>query len=719
MNKKVKYLLLLAFSLAMITVNAQQIIYGKYKYMDSLTFATYKNNGSLDSVLSVDTQGRLRLKKVSAGDTTSLSNRINLKLNISDTASMLTPYFRKIDTASLSNRINLKLNISDTSSMLSVYLRKTDTTSLSNRINLKLNKSDSTAGGYYPYSSNPKGYLTSITGYVPYSSLGSNNVSANHFFDGFTSVAASGTQIVLTVNSTPSYLITGSGGQTIKMPVATTLPKGAVYYFNNNQSSGAILVNNNSNTLIKSVPSGALMVLELIDSSTATGTWDAHFQAPSNVSWSTNTFDYAGSFTNGTWNGNAVAINRGGTGATTADSARINLGAGTVTSVARTNGLGISASVANSTTTPNITIAVDTSDVSILSRQRAASTYLPLTGGTLTGTAGSGFVGYPLQSTRPSTPSTGFRFYADSLGRFSWVGSNGYTRVFDGIFNTANRTYTLPDATTTLAGLAVTQTFTGFNTFNPSVSGASSIGVSMTPTNTTTANSQIHYGLKVAQTLTNSGNFTNQSRALDVSIGTSSLIFGDFNNPNAYSNVNSEPSLFINRTSSSGWSNLYFSNTFQTGFSAGLRFNTTGELRLGTFFSGGWTNIFNNATEVARFTGGNLLLQNGGTFTDNTVDRLQINGNLNLTAAGNKIKMVSSSNTATATTYSSGTTTLISGTITVTTTSITASSNVILTLQNCSNCGTVYLNGRTAGTSFTIASTNILDGSLVYWEIRN
>jgi hypothetical protein len=45
------------------------------------------------------------------------------KLNISDTASMLLPYLRKVDTASLSNRINLKLNISDTASMLSPYLR--------------------------------------------------------------------------------------------------------------------------------------------------------------------------------------------------------------------------------------------------------------------------------------------------------------------------------------------------------------------------------------------------------------------------------------------------------------------------------------------------------------------------------------------------------------------------------------------------------------------
>jgi len=59
-----------------------------------------------------------------------------------DTANMLSPYLRKIDTLSLSNRINLKLNIADTSTMLSKYLRKTDTATLSNRINLKLNIAD-------------------------------------------------------------------------------------------------------------------------------------------------------------------------------------------------------------------------------------------------------------------------------------------------------------------------------------------------------------------------------------------------------------------------------------------------------------------------------------------------------------------------------------------------------------------------------------------------
>jgi hypothetical protein len=163
----------------------------------------------------------------------------------------------------------------------------------------------------------------SLTGFVPYTgatndlNLGTHNLFANNLFDGFTNVAASGTQIVLTIASTPSYTITGSGGQTIKLPDATTLPNGAIFSFNNNQSSGAITINNNSNTLVVSVPSGGFAEVVLLDNSIAAGSWDRHFKAPSNVSWSTNTLDYAGSITSATWNGNVVAINRGGTGSST------------------------------------------------------------------------------------------------------------------------------------------------------------------------------------------------------------------------------------------------------------------------------------------------------------------------------------------------------------------------------------------------------------------
>ncbi len=61
-------------------------------------------------------------------DTSSLSNRINYKLNVND-------------TSSISNRIDFKLNILDTNVMLSNRIQR-DTIALSNRINLKENISN-------------------------------------------------------------------------------------------------------------------------------------------------------------------------------------------------------------------------------------------------------------------------------------------------------------------------------------------------------------------------------------------------------------------------------------------------------------------------------------------------------------------------------------------------------------------------------------------------
>lgn len=143
------------------------------------------------------------------------------------------------------------------------------------------------------------------------------NITGNAFFAGYTSIAAAGTTTVLTAASSPVYVVTGSGGQTIQLPNATTLPKGPIFLFNNNQSSGAITVNNASGSLIVSVPAGGYTTIVLLDNSTSAGSWDRHDQSPANVSWSTNTLDYAGSITSATWNGATVAVNRGGTGTTT------------------------------------------------------------------------------------------------------------------------------------------------------------------------------------------------------------------------------------------------------------------------------------------------------------------------------------------------------------------------------------------------------------------
>ena len=80
-------------------------------------------------------------------DTITLSNRIDLKLNISDTISLSNRIDTKLnitDTIILSNRIDTKLNISDTTNMLLPYFRDADTSllNLTSRFALKLNASD-------------------------------------------------------------------------------------------------------------------------------------------------------------------------------------------------------------------------------------------------------------------------------------------------------------------------------------------------------------------------------------------------------------------------------------------------------------------------------------------------------------------------------------------------------------------------------------------------
>lgn len=64
-----------------------------------------------------------------------------------------------------------------------------------------------------------------------------------------------------------------------------------------------------------------------------------------------------------TGSSHTIPISVNGNFANTAGDVTLSTGSGTVTSVARTNGYGIAASVANPTTTPNITIAVDTATI--------------------------------------------------------------------------------------------------------------------------------------------------------------------------------------------------------------------------------------------------------------------------------------------------------------------------------------------------------------------
>ena len=189
------------------------------------------------------------------------------------------------------------------------------------------------------------------------------NITTNCLFEGYATVAASGTTIVLTASSAQNYQITGSGGQVIRLPNATTLPNGALFTFNNNQSSGAITVQNNSSTTVATINSGGYVTIVLLDNAIAAGSWDRHDSTPANVSWSTNTLDYPGSITSATWNGNAVAINRGGTnGTATPTAGAIAYGSGTAYAftAAGTSGQVLTSAGAGTPTwtTPSASIAI-------------------------------------------------------------------------------------------------------------------------------------------------------------------------------------------------------------------------------------------------------------------------------------------------------------------------------------------------------------------------
>ena len=208
------------------------------------------------------------------------------------------------------------------------------------------------------------------------------NITTNCLFEGFTSQAASGTTIVLTASSVQNWVITGSGGQIIRLPNATTLPNGALFTFNNNQSSGAITVQNNSSTTVATINSGGFVTVSLLDNSIAAGSWDRHDSTPANVSWSTNTFDYAGSITSATWNGNTVAYNRGGTGQSSAFT-QGGVVYGSTTSALATSAVGTNGQVLTSQGTSTPTWTTPTTGT-VTSVAATAGTGISVTGSPIT-----------------------------------------------------------------------------------------------------------------------------------------------------------------------------------------------------------------------------------------------------------------------------------------------------------------------------------------------
>lgn len=113
-------------------------------------------------------------------------------------------------------------------------------------------------------------------------------------------------------------------------------------------------------------------------------------------------------------------------------------------------------------------------DSAYTTTQSLSTTYFPLIGGNLTGTAGAGFVGFPVQTSNPTTPASGFRLFSNNSSQLSWKDTGGFVRSFIGTI-TADKTYTLPDTTGTIALLERAQTFTQATTFSTTITSATII----------------------------------------------------------------------------------------------------------------------------------------------------------------------------------------------------------------------------------------------------
>lgn len=106
--------------------------------------------------------------------------------------------------------------------------------------------------------------------------------------------------------------------------------------------------------------------------------------------------------------------------------------------------------------------------------------YLPIAGGTLTGTGGSGFLGLTNQTTAPTAPANSIRIFSDSSNRLSWkTTSDTFVRTITTTAAiTADRVWSFPDSGGEVMVSGPAQTMAGVKTFSSNISH----GGNITPT---------------------------------------------------------------------------------------------------------------------------------------------------------------------------------------------------------------------------------------------
>ena len=441
------------------------------------------------------------------------------------------------------------------------------------------------------------------------------NITTNCLFESYVSQAASGTTITLTASTAQNYQITGSGGQTIKLPDATTLPNGATFTFNNNQSSGTITVVNNSSTTVATIQSGGYTTVVLLSNSTAAGSWDRHDSTPSNVSWSTNTLDYPGSITSATWNGSTIAYNRGGTG----QSSAFVVGGivyGSTTSALAVTAAGTTGQFLQSNGSSAPTWATPTSYATVTDDTTTNATRYPLFANQTSGNLTTEYTSSTKYQFNPSTGTLSATVFSGSGASLTSIPNSALTNSSITVGSTA---ISLGGSATTIAGLTSVTSTTFVGALTGNASSATTATTATTATNATniaitdnTSSVSTYYPVLSVAT---SGNnpATTSSTKISFVPNTGTLTTTTFSgalsgNATSATNIAGGANLQIPYNTASGTTAFIAAPTLPTTY---LQYNGTG---FAWATASATTALVVGTTTITGGTSGRILYDNAGTL---------------------------------------------------------------------------------------------------------
>jgi len=298
------------------------------------------------------------------------------------------------------------------------------------------------------------------------------NITVNRLNQGTQTITAAAGTTNLTAASQYNQTLVGTGGQTFRLPDATTLTDTTAFQFNNN-ATGTLTITDYATATVGTVASGGAASIALLDNSTTGGTWDVHGYIPENVTWGTNSLALGSTvITGGTWNGGTIGTAYGGTGLTTFSAANYALystsssalTAGTLPVAA--GGTNVTSFTANGIVYGNGTSALGVTAAGATGEVLVGNTGSAPSWGTLSSSAVTSFSAGTTGFT-PSTATTGAITLAGTLATTN--GGTGLTSFTSGgaLYATSSSALTTGTLPITSGGTGQISASAAFNALSP------------------------------------------------------------------------------------------------------------------------------------------------------------------------------------------------------------------------------------------------------------